>query len=123
MADYGRRLGAGAIDYLIPGLVAEVFRLANAPLGALVGLLALAFQIYSKVLEGQTGQSIGKQVVGARTVMEATGQPPGVGVAIGRWLLHIIDTLACCVGYIFPAFDAKRQTFADKIVKTVVIIA
>jgi uncharacterized RDD family membrane protein YckC len=123
LADYGRRLGAGAIDYLIPGLVAEVVSLGNRPLGFLAALLALAFQIYSKVLEGQTGQSIGKQVVGARTVMEATGQPPGVGIAIGRWLLHILDSLACCVGYVFPAFDAKRQTFADKIVRTVVIVA
>ena len=89
----------------------------------LLSLAALGFTIYSKVLEGQTGQSVGKRIAGCRTVMEATGQPPGVGLALGRWLLHIVDAITCFVGYLFPIWDAKKQTFADKIVKTIVIDA
>ena len=33
---------------------------------------------------------------------------------------HILDALPCYLGYLWPR-DRKRQTFADKIVKTVVI--
>jgi len=32
---------------------------------------------------------------------------------------HIIDGLICNIGYLFPLWDAKRQTIADKIMSTV----
>ena len=123
LADYGKRLLAGFIDYAAPSIAANILGLVIRPLGILFSLAALGFTIYSKVLEGQTGQSIGKRIAGTRTILEATGQPPGVGIAIGRWLLHILDSLACFVGWFFPLWDAKKQTFADKIVKTVVVDA
>ena len=123
LADYGKRLLAGFIDYAAPSIAANILGLVVRPLGILLSLAALGFTIYSKVLEGQTGQSIGKRIAGTRTILEATGQPPGVGIAIGRWLLHILDSLACFVGWLFPLWDAKKQTFADKIVKTVVVDA
>lgn len=34
-----------------------------------------------------------------------------------------MDSLACIIGWLFPVRDAKRQTFADKILGTVVIPA
>jgi hypothetical protein len=32
-----------------------------------------------------------------------------------------VDSVACFVGFLFPLWDAKRQTLADMIVKSVVI--
>jgi hypothetical protein len=47
-----------------------------------------------------------------------TGQ---AGMALARDSCHILDSFACYIGWLFPLCDAKRQTFADKIVSTAVI--
>jgi uncharacterized RDD family membrane protein YckC len=44
-------------------------------------------------------------------------------MAFVRDICHIVDAIICYVGFLFPLLDAKRQTLADKIVKTVVIPA
>jgi len=48
-------------------------------------------------------------------------EPIGAGMAFVRDICHILDSLACYIGFLFPLWDAKRQTFADKIIHTVVI--
>ena len=53
-----------------------------------------------------------------KVVSETTGQPVGFGMSVVRQLAHILDSF-CLVGYLFPLWDAKRQTFADKIMTTV----
>ena len=89
---------------------------------AIGGLLALAVFIWNTCLKGgKTGWSIGKGVMGIRLLKESTGQPIGAGMAFVRYLLHILDSLPCYIGYLWPLWDSKRQTFADKIVSTVVI--
>ena len=50
---------------------------------------------------------------------EKTGQPIGFGLSIVRQLAHIVDAIICYIGYLFPLWDAKRQTLADKIMTTV----
>lgn len=72
---------------------------------------------------GTTGQSLGKKVLNLRLVSEDTGQPIGMLMAFVRDLCHIIDAVICYVGFLFPLWDAKRQTLADKIITTVVIPA
>ena len=69
---------------------------------------------------GKTGQSWGKRVMGLKVVREADGQPLGAGVAFVRDLAHVVDGLICYVGYLFPLWDVKRQTLADKIISSVV---
>jgi len=32
-----------------------------------------------------------------------------------------VDALPCMIGYLFPLWDARRQTFSDKIMNTVVL--
>ena len=46
----------------------------------------------------------------------------GGGAGIGRFFLHIIDALPCYLGFLWPLWDAKRQTFADKVMGTLVIV-
>ena len=44
-----------------------------------------------------------------------------MAMAFVRQLAHIIDSLICYIGWLFPLWDAKRQTIADKIMSTIVI--
>jgi uncharacterized RDD family membrane protein YckC len=71
--------------------------------------------------QGRTGQSIGKSVLKFKVVSEKTGRPIGFWRSFLRELLHYLDQLACCLGYLWPLWDDKRQTFADKIMRTVCV--
>jgi uncharacterized RDD family membrane protein YckC len=84
-----------------------------------VGVLAVS--IWNRYYTaGKTGQSWGKRVMGLKLVRESDGQPIGGGMAFVRDLAHVVDALICYIGYLFPLWDLKRQTLADKIVSTVV---
>lgn len=98
---------------------------AGTPLvviGAVLYLVPLAFFIWNTCLrQGRTGYSLGKGIVGIRLLREQTGQPIGGGLSFVRYLCHFLDSLACYLGWLWPLWDAKRQTFADKIMSTVVV--
>ena len=66
-------------------------------------------------------EEAGKKIAGVKIVSEQTGMPIGGGMGIVRQFAHFIDGLPCYIGYLWPLWDAKKQTFADKIAKTVVI--
>ncbi len=51
----------------------------------------------------------------------ATSQPIGMGKAFVRDIAHIVDSVICYVGWLFPLWDEKRQTLADKMQSTVVV--
>ena len=86
----------------------------------LAGVLALAYGIWNwGYRQGTTGSSIGKSILKFKVVSEKTGQPIGFGMSIVRQLAHIIDGAICYIGYLFPLWDAKRQTIADKIMTTI----
>jgi len=85
----------------------------------LIGTLAIdAWNRWYKA--GTTGQSVGKRVMGLKLVRESDGAVLGFGMAFVRDLAHVIDGAICYIGYLFPLWDAKRQTIADKVVSTVV---
>jgi uncharacterized RDD family membrane protein YckC len=89
------------------------------------GLASLAIFVYSiwnfGYRQGTTGSSLGKSVLKIKVVSENTGQPIGFGMSIVRQLAHIVDAIICYIGFLFPLWDAKRQTLADKIMTTVVL--
>jgi uncharacterized RDD family membrane protein YckC len=85
------------------------------------GLLSLAVSIYLVYREGATGQTPGKRIVGIRLLKEQDGSTLGFGLALGRRFAHFLDSLACYLGWLWPLWDSKNQTFADKLVKSVVI--
>ena len=91
---------------------------------ALIGLIwlaLLAFAVWNVVIrQGRTGRSIGKSVVGITLVKESTGSVTGPGLAFGRQVCHVVDSILL-LGYLWPLWDDKRQTFADKICSTVVL--
>ena len=70
--------------------------------------------------QGTTGSSIGKSVLKFKVVSEKTWQPIGFGPSIVRQIAHVVDSI-CYIGYLFPLWDPKRQTLADKIMTTVCV--
>ncbi len=133
-ASWIHRVGA----YLIDSLVTAPFAILAVVLGrdtdAATGAptlnamyfvfiaLALVLSGYNRwYLAGRTGQSWGRKALSIRLVGEQTGQPIGPLLAFARDLAHFVDSVICYVGYLFPLWDKKRQTLADKIVKTVVV--
>jgi uncharacterized RDD family membrane protein YckC len=85
-------------------------------------LLAIIYAIWNYgYRQGTTGSSIGKSIMKFKIVSEKTGQPIGFGMSIVRQLAHLIDSAICYIGYLFPLWDAKRQTIADKIIATVAL--
>ena len=134
-ASWFNRVGAYLLDMLItipPYIVgAIVYGVtlddSNEPtaIGALFMVLgalgSLAVHIWNRWFRaGRTGQSLGKKWMGSWLLSEETGQPIGAGKAFLRDICHLLDSL-CYIGYILAAFDKKVQTFADKIMKTVVV--
>lgn len=73
--------------------------------------------------QGTTGQTIGKGIMKFKVVSEKTGQPIGFLMSIVRQIAHVVDTLVCYIGWLFPLWDAKRQTLADKIMSTICLPA
>ncbi len=122
-ANWGQRAGAYLID-IIPNIFLSIIGAAigKVAVSLVIDLLILGWTIYNRwYLAGTTGQSWGKKVLNIKLVKEATGQPIGPGMAFARDLCHFVDAIICYAGVLFPLWDAKRQTIADKIVSTVVI--
>ncbi|MFW3114965.1 hypothetical protein MHAE_14500 [Mycobacterium haemophilum DSM 44634] len=83
-------------------------------------LVAMAYLVWNYgYRQGTTGSSIGKTVMKFKVVSETTGQPIGFGMSVVRQLAHFVDAIICYIGFLFPLWDAKRQTLADKIMTTV----
>ncbi len=147
-ASWGKRVGANVIDY-IPGYVVSIVVLIwyIGFIGSMItsvqqgnsyvpdltslsvwmivicvlSLVSLGWNIYNRWLTGgRTGQSLGKRVTKIKLISEETGQPIGAGYAFLRDIVHYLDGIAY-VGFLWPLWDEKRQTFADKLMRTIVI--
>lgn len=146
LASYGRRVAAVLIDGAVEGLptllgygaVLALSGTADAGPGSVIGtggavltllavvlghLTTVTVQIQNRIIrQGRTGQSIGKQAMRIAVLTLAGRQPMGAGVAFARCLGHLLDALSV-VGFLWPLWDARRQTFADMICGTIVVVA
>ena len=103
----------------VNGVISVSQSSGNLGLVFLLDLIILAIWGYNRWYLGGKGQSLGKKTLNLVLVAEATGQPIGTAKAFLRDVAHILDGI-CMIGYLFPLWDAKRQTFADKIMTTLV---
>ena len=135
-AHWGLRVTATLVDallsalFFIPAIIGYAVASSADPgetAGSAIVLLAvgylllIAFSIWNLWRQGTKGATLGKQAVGIQLVKEQTGQFVGGWMSIGRAFAHAVDNIACYIGYLWPLWDAKRQTFADKLVGTVVV--
>ncbi|TDX08290.1 RDD family protein [Kribbella sp. VKM Ac-2566] len=129
LAAWPSRAGGTLIDGLVvavPYGIGTVFLSRQTAPMAIVAMLlyivSLGVGIWNVVVrQGGSGQTVGKSVLGLKLVGADTGRPIGAGKAFVRQLSHILDGMACCIGYLWPLWDEKRQTFADKANNTYVI--
>jgi uncharacterized RDD family membrane protein YckC len=97
--------------------IGQVAELGIAP------ILILAYAIWNfGYRQGTTGSSVGKSIMKFKVVSEKTGQPIGFGLSFVRELLYWVAS-ACgilwLIAVLFPLWDEKRQTIADKIMTTI----
>ena len=133
LAGWGARVGAALLDTLIGAgiyigaiILAAIAHTASDALAGIFWLLgivsAIAFTFWNNYRMGVTGQTIGKKQLGIYVRKEADGSFVGGGMGIARGFIHIIDSVPCIpVGYLWPLWDAKKQTFTDKVMGTVVV--
>jgi uncharacterized RDD family membrane protein YckC len=128
-ASWGRRAGGYLLDllillpfYLVLAIGAGLGNGAGDALRVIGYLALIGFSIWNQIIrQGRTGQSLGKEWVGIRLLRESNGQPLGPGMTFVRAIAHIVDAIPCYIGFLWPLWDKKRQTFADKICGTVVV--
>jgi uncharacterized RDD family membrane protein YckC len=77
--------------------------------------------VYFTWFHGSVGQTPGKMLLGLR-VVQATGEPMTFGHAFLRWTGYLISKLAVYLGFIWIAFDRRKQGWHDKIAGTVVVM-
>lgn len=132
-AEIGPRLIAWLVDWFgIPLVLYIVTFIGAAVLGAvaeglgglffLLGILAILAYTYGYIpySEGTSGQTIGKKMQNVKLVgLENGGQPVGFGMAFVRNFVNGI----CMIGWLFPFFDAQKQTLGDKVSKSTVVPA
>lgn len=122
-------MGATLVRGIVPAIAVIPLALIGAAIGD-VGLVLLvvgyvfgiAASIRLLIQRGHLGYDVGDAVVGQRLVYQETGLQLGSGMTVFvRSLAHVLDALPCYIGYLWPLWDQQRQTFADKVMKTVVV--
>ena len=63
----------------------------------------------------------GKMVISARVVDARTGGNPSTAQCIGRYLAYFPSALMLGIGFLWVAFDKRKQGWHDKLAGTVVI--
>jgi uncharacterized RDD family membrane protein YckC len=139
LASWGSRVVAYIIDALFglalaaPGTILVVVGAAThgAVRGSLLGvgsvllLIGVVVQIWQTGWrQGARGQSWGKSVTGLRTVSADGLRPIGGGRGLLRWLVDAIlgsITILQVLNYLWPLWDDRHQTWADKAVRSVVL--
>ena len=100
-------------------------QLASGQVGGLTGfalnfvlpaVAIVAFWVYKSATPG-------KMVVGARIVDARTLGSASTGQLIGRYLAYYVSILGLMLGFLWVAFDRRKQGWHDKLAGTVVIKA
>lgn len=63
----------------------------------------------------------GKMAIGARIVDAETGEAPGTGQLIIRYLGYFVSTIPFLLGFLWVTFDPRNQGWHDKMAGTVVV--
>lgn len=63
----------------------------------------------------------GKMAIRARIVDARTGEKPGLGQLLIRYLGYYVSIVPFCLGLLWVGFDARKQGWHDKLAGTVVV--
>jgi uncharacterized RDD family membrane protein YckC len=101
---------------MLSALNAQLWSPASGLSFILTAIAVIVFWIYKSATPG-------KMIVGARIVDARSGGPLTTGQCIGRYLGYYVSLFALCIGFLWVAFDPRKQGFHDKLAGTVVIRA
>ena len=117
-AGFGPRLLAAAIDALI-------FFVVSVPLSLLFFELSPAMPLLGGVAAvafwRAYGATPGKLAVGVRIVDARSGGTPSTGRLVLRLLCYLLSAAPLYLGFLWIAFDRRKQGWHDKIAGTLVI--
>jgi uncharacterized RDD family membrane protein YckC len=99
---------------MLSALSAEMWSPASRLSFLLTAIAVIVFWIYKSATPG-------KMIFGAKIVDARTGGPMTTGQALGRYLGYYVSLFTLCIGFLWVAFDARKQGFHDKLASTVVI--
>ncbi len=94
----GHSLGYYLVNYVVPAVIVIVFWLTKQA-------------------------TPGKMAIGAKVVDARTGGPMSLGQSIGRYLGYFVSLFGLCLGFLWVAFDSRKQGWHDKLAGTVVVRA
>lgn len=134
-AGFWKRFLAYWVDTLIIGLITIPLNSLSAlgqvaasspathvtvnPIGGLIGLaVTVAYFVFFWVHE--KGQTLGHRLLALRVVRE-DGKPIDIGTAVIRYIGYIISSAILMLGFLWVAWDPKKQGWHDKIAKTFVV--
>ncbi|WRH17928.1 RDD family protein [Microbacterium sp. JZ37] len=125
-----RRAGDFLVGTLIPWsllsqLLGTVFFRRSWPGGwggALVATLAFAAIVVIGSALSKDGQTPSQRLCGLR-VLTLDDRVAGRGRQAARAAGHLLDMLSLGVGFLWPLWDSRAQSFADKLAATVVVRA
>jgi hypothetical protein len=129
LANWGWRVVSGLVDYIIlpfpPAMIlGAVFDLDGRAMWFIVYSI---WWLNSAFLQGHTGQSVGKRILGMKVFYPKITHGnycvpdfPGVGRCTWRLVLHVFDLFLLCLGFIRPIWHWWRQTYADSLAHTYV---
>lgn len=133
----GIAIFAGGAATTAEGIDPETGMLADGGAGAGLGLgtmllslfIAAIFAIaYEAIMVGVWGQTLGKMLLKIKVIKANTGQVPGIGGGIVRYiipffaqLIPFLGTIAYLLCYLWAAFDQRRQGWHDKVAGTYVV--
>ena len=133
---FGRRLAAALIDGLIIlfftfgvslgvillwGYLNTYARNEPAPVETVLVICGLIVSfVYYVGFWSKSGQTFAKTVLGI-TVVGSDGKPLSVGKAILRYIGYMISAIPLSLGFLWIAFDKKRQGWHDKVASSYAI--
>jgi uncharacterized RDD family membrane protein YckC len=122
-AGFWRRFAAHFLD----GIAINIFAL---PLGfvqntwlSAAGFIVVYAAYLTSLEGGQHGQTIGKMALGIRVADIAGGGSIGYGRAFIRAFGRVVSATVFLLGYVWMLWDADKQTWHDKMVRSVVVLA
>jgi uncharacterized RDD family membrane protein YckC len=83
-------------------------------------VLLLVSSSYFVFLHGFVGRTIGKMIMGIRIIRD-DGELIGLREALIRWVGYFISMVFAFLGFVWAIFDAKSQTWHDKLAGTYVV--
>jgi uncharacterized RDD family membrane protein YckC len=119
-AGFWIRLGAGVIDLLILGSVSGVIAYFFPALIVWVTSGVAISIVYWLGFWVWRGQTPGKMAVGVK-VIRTDSSPVKWQCAICRCLGYVVSAITLFIGFIWVAFDGRKQGIHDKIADTYVV--